>query len=152
MNDHAAHPLPQSRGVSLLADPQRFARDVLEPIKAIVGERGIIVDREAMKPLMESWRDNWVGRSPMVVQPATTDELARVVKICAATRTPIVPQGGNTGLTGASQPHSNDSEIVISTSRMNRVRELDLDNETITVEAGCVLATIQQAAADAGRR
>lgn len=146
MNAHAS-----PARVSLLADPDRFEKHILEPIRAIVGERGIIVDREAMRPLMESWRDNWVGRSPLVVKPANTEELAAVVRICAATRTPIVPQGGNTGLTGASQPHGDDSEIVISTSRMNRIRELDLDNDAITVEAGCVLASIQQAAEAAGR-
>ncbi len=139
------------RNPSLLRDPAAFARDVLEPVAAVVGPRGIITDRATMQPLMESWRDGWVGRVPLVVQPATTEELAAVMRICAATRTPIVPQGGNTGLTGSSQPHASDSEIVLSTSRMNRIREIDLDNDTITVEAGCILATIQDAARDAGR-
>jgi FAD/FMN-containing dehydrogenase len=134
-----------------LRDPARFAREVLEPIRAIVGERGVITDRDQMQPLMVAWRDGWQGRVPLVVQPANTAELAAVVAICHRTRTPIVPQGGNTGLTGASQPHGDDSEIVISTTRMNRIRALDLDNDTITVDAGCVLASIQDAARDAGR-
>ena len=152
----AAAPGPRTgivtdRNPSLLLDPTAFARDVLDPITAVVGSRGVMTDRAAMQPLMESWRDGWVGRAPLVVQPATTAELAAVIRICAATRTPIVPQGGNTGLTGGSQPHGSDSEIVISTSRMNRIREIDLDNDTITVEAGCILATIQDAAREAGR-
>lgn len=139
------------RNPSLLRDPAAFEQRVLAPIRAIVGERGMITDRASMQPLMESWRDNWAGRSPLVVQPATTAELAAVIAVCAATRTPVVPQGGNTGLTGSGQPHPGDSEIVVSTTRMNRIRELDLDNDTITVEAGCVLATIQEAARAAGR-
>ncbi|MBV9786419.1 MAG: FAD-binding oxidoreductase, partial [Acidisphaera sp.] len=139
------------RNPSLLRDPERFERSVLAPIRAIVGEKGIITDRLAMQPLMESWRDNWVGRVPLVVQPATTEQLAAVIGVCAATRTPVVPQGGNTGLTGGSQPHASDSEIVVSTSRLNRIRDIDLDNDTITVEAGCILAAIQSAARDAGR-
>ena len=136
---------------SLLRDPASFECTVLAPIRAIVGDKGIITDRATMQRLMESWRDNWVGRVPLVVQPATTEQMAAVVAVCAATRTPIVPQGGNTGLTGSSQPHASDSEIVVSTSRMNRIRAIDLDNDTITVEAGCILATIQDAAQEAGR-
>ncbi|WP_192737516.1 FAD-binding protein [Bradyrhizobium sp. OAE829] len=58
-----------------------------------------------MQPHLVTWRDNWGGRVPAVVLPATTEEMAAVVAICAATKTPIVPQGGNTGLTGAGQPH-----------------------------------------------
>lgn len=139
------------RNPSLLRDPAAFTRDVLDPVAALVGPRGVITDRATMQPLMESWRDGWVGRVPLVVQPATTAELAAVMRICAATRTPVVPQGGNTGLTGSSQLHASDSEIVLSTSRMNRIREIDLDNDTITVEAGCILATIQDAAREAGR-
>jgi len=128
-----------------------FTETVLDPIRAIVGERGIITDPGTMQPFMESWRDGWVGRSPAVVLPDSTEALAAVVRICAETRTPIVPQGGNTGLTGASQPHADGSEIVLSTNRLNRIREIDLDNDTMTVEAGCILANIQNAARDIGR-
>lgn len=135
----------------LFQDMDGFRDAVLEPIRAVVGDRGIVTDPDALAPFMEAWRDGWVGRSPLVVQPASTQELADVVAICARTGTPIVPQGGNTGLTGGSQPHEDGSEIVISTSRMNRIREIDLDNDTITVEAGCILGTIQAAARDGGR-
>ncbi len=86
-----------------------------------------------------------------MVRPASTREVAEVVKLCADTRTPIVPQGGNTGLCGASVPHADGREIVVSLSRMNRVRAVDLENDTLTVEAGCLLAQVQQAASDADR-
>ncbi|MBP0496283.1 FAD-binding oxidoreductase [Pararoseomonas indoligenes] len=138
-------------GTGLLRDPGRFAREVLEPIRKVVGERGLITDRGAMQPHMVAWRDNWAGRVPAVVLPADTAQMAAVMTICAATRTPVVPQGGNTGLTGGGQPHADDSEIVLSTARMNRIRGMDLDNDTITVDAGVVLQVIQEAAAEAGR-
>ncbi|TWB85305.1 FAD/FMN-containing dehydrogenase, partial [Bradyrhizobium macuxiense] len=139
------------RAVNLISNPERFERQVLEPIRAIVGDCGVVTDRIAMQPLMTAWRDNWEGRVPLVVMPANTEQLSAVVSICARTNTPIVPQGGNTGLTGASQPHGNDSEIVISTQRMNRIREIDLDNDTITVDAGVVLQVVQETAREHGR-
>lgn len=135
----------------LIETPEVFTRRVLDPIQAVVGSRGIITNAEEIQPFMLPWRDSWVGHSPLVVQPATTEELAEVVRICSETRTPIVPQGGNTGLTGAAQPHSDNSEIVISTTRMNRIREIDIENDTMTVEAGCVLANIQSAAREHDR-
>ncbi len=125
--------------------------DILERIRSAVGNKGVITDADAMAPLLASWRDNWQGRVPMVVQPADTAQMAAVVRICHETGTAIVPQGGNTGLTGASQPHDDMSEIILSTSRMNRIREIDLLNDTMTVEAGCILAEIQNAASEADR-
>ena len=99
---------------------------------------------------MVSWRDGWVGQSPLVVQPATTEELAQVVRICAATRTPIVPQGGNTGLTvQASRIRILGNRHIDLAAKPNS--EIDIENDTMTVEAGCVLANIQQAAKEAGR-
>ena len=77
--------------------------------------------------------------------------LMPVPRRCTATGTPVVPQGGHTSLNGSSQPHANDSEILIPTTRLNRIREIDLDNDTITVDAGVVLATIQDTAREAGR-
>jgi FAD/FMN-containing dehydrogenase len=87
----------------------------------------------------------------MVVRPASTQEVAEVVKICAAAGIGIVPQSGNTGLVGGGIPHDHGEEIVLSLGRMNRVRAIDPLNYTITVEAGCILASVQKAAADADR-
>lgn len=124
---------------------------LLDRIAAIVGPAGVIRDPAGMAPYCLSWRDDWRGRVPMVVRPGTTDEVAAVVAACAGARVPIVPQGGNTGLTGAGQPHDTNSEILLSLSRMNRIRGVDPTNDTITVEAGCILRTIQDAAAAADR-
>ncbi|MBT6912946.1 MAG: FAD-binding oxidoreductase, partial [Rhodospirillaceae bacterium] len=109
------------------------------------------MDPDEIAPHCQSWRDNWHGWVPMVVKPANVDEVAAVIAICAETGTPIVPQGGNTGLTGGSQPHDTGVEIIISTSRMNKVRAIDTINNTMTVEAGCILAELQQQASDADR-
>src|SRR5665647_229949 len=141
---------PDMRG-SPSSSPETFSRDVLAPIRSVVGEEGIITDPRMMEPYLNSWRDNWRGRSPLIVRPLTTEQMSRVVQICAATLTAIVPQGGNTGVTGAGQPREDQMDIVVSTGRMNRVREIDAENDTMTVEAGCVLAAAREAAAAAGR-
>jgi FAD/FMN-containing dehydrogenase len=137
-----------------MATPSRKAgieRHVLDRLKAIVGPAGVIEGDSDVAPYCRAWRDGWIGRVPLVLRPGSTGEVAEIVKVCAETLTPIVPQGGNTGLTGASQPHDDMSEVIVSTSRMNRIREIDLGNDTITVDAGVVLAEIQRAAADANR-
>ncbi|MFP6709837.1 MAG: FAD-binding oxidoreductase [Alphaproteobacteria bacterium] len=131
--------------------PNTVPAAVLERLKAAVGPKGYTTDPDEIAPLCQSWRDNWRGWVPMVVRPANTAEVAAVVVICAETGTPMVPQGGNTGLTGGSQPHDTGAEIILSTTRMNRVREIDTVNNTMTVDAGCILASLQDAASDADR-
>ncbi len=132
-------------------NPNTVPAAVLERLKAAVGPKGYTTDPDEIAPLCQSWRDNWRGWVPMVVRPANTAEVAAVVAICAETGTPMVPQGGNTGLTGGSQPHDTGTEIILSTTRMNRVREIDTVNNTMTVDAGCILASLQTAASDADR-
>jgi FAD/FMN-containing dehydrogenase len=125
--------------------------DVISRLKAVVGRDGYLDDPADIAPYCQGWRDDWKGNVPLLLRPSSTAEVAALVQICAETGTPIVPQGGNTGLTGASQPHADMSEVIISTSRMRQVREIDTLNDTITVEAGLVLAEIQRIAADHNR-
>jgi FAD/FMN-containing dehydrogenase len=125
--------------------------DVLAELKAIVGPAGVIDDPKDIVPYCKSWRDDWLGKVPLVLRPASTDEVSRIVKVCARAGVPIVPQGGNTGLTGASQPHDDMTEIVVSTSRMRAIRRVDPVDDTITVEAGVILKEIQNAADEANR-
>jgi FAD/FMN-containing dehydrogenase len=127
------------------------AHSILERIAAIVGPQGLLTDPRDLEPYVIDWRGIYRGASPAVVRPASTAEVAAVVTLCAESGTPMVPQGGNTGMCGAAVPHAGGKEIVLSLARMNRVIELDALNNTITVEAGCVLANIQQAAAEAER-
>jgi FAD/FMN-containing dehydrogenase len=125
--------------------------EVVERLKAVVGVAGYLDDPTDVAPYCKSWRDDWVGRVPIVLRPKSTEEVAAVVKICADAGVAIVPQGGNTGLTGGGQPHSDMSEVIVATSRLNRIRAVDTVNETITVEAGVVLKSIQEAADRADR-
>ncbi len=103
------------------------------------------------KPYFSDWRKVYSGPAECVVRPASTEEVSRVVALCARENIAVVPQGGNTGLCGGSVPTGRQPEIVLSLSRMNRIREIDPLNDTLTAEAGCVLAAVQAAAQGAGR-
>jgi len=111
----------------------------------------VLVEPADTAGFLTDWRRRWVGRALAVVQPGSTDEVATLVRWCAAHGVPIVPQGGNTGLTGGSVPDTSGRAVVLSLSRMNRVRAIDPVNDTMTVEAGAVLASVQAAAREAGR-
>ncbi len=120
-------------------------------LKAVVGTAGYLDDPADMAPYCTSFRDEWIGRVPVVLRPKSTEEVSGIVRICADAGIAIVPQGGNTGLTGGGQPHGDMSEVIVSTARLNKIRAIDTVNDTITVEAGVVLKAIQEAADDAGR-
>src|ERR1700733_15641628 len=89
-----------------------------------------------MEPYLVEERGQFRGRAHFVVRPVATAEVAEVVRLCAAARVPIYPQGGNTGLCGGAVPDAEGRGIVLSLGRMNRVRDLDATNFTVTVEAG----------------
>ena len=111
----------------------------------------VLYDPADTAPFLLDWRKRYLGRSIAVVQPSTTDEVARLVRWCAEHRVPLVPQGGNTGLTGASTPDDSGTAVLLSMTRMNRIRALDTVNNTLTADAGVVLARVQEAASEAGR-
>jgi FAD/FMN-containing dehydrogenase len=123
---------------------------LLAELRAIVGERGLVA-REDQGPYEVDWREYFRGRAAAVVKPATTDEVSRVVTLLAKARVPIVPQGGNTSLCGGGIPDDSGRGVIVNLSRMNRVRAVDTQNNTMTVEAGCVLANLQQLADQNGR-
>ena len=115
-------------------------------IAEVVGDKGLILEEAATAPFLADQRGRYRGRTPFVVRPADTAQVAEVVRLCAEARVPMVPQGGNTGLVGGSVPFEAGEEVVISLGRMNRVRDVDPANFTVTVEAGCVLQSVQAAA------
>ena len=117
----------------------------------IVGAANVLTAPADTAAYFTDWRKQYFAAALCVVRPGSTAEVAGVVALCARQNVAVVPQGGNTGLCGGSVPIGTRPEIVLSLSRMNRVRTLDALNDTITVEAGCVLAAVQQAAQDAGR-
>lgn len=125
--------------------------DALARIRACVGERGWVDDPDDMAPHLVEWRNKWTGRARAVVKPADVAEVSEVVKIAAEACVPIVPQAGNTSLCGGSVPDEDGRAIVLSVSRLSKIREVDPLDYTMTVEAGCVLADVQRAAEDADR-
>ncbi|MCZ6848059.1 MAG: FAD-binding oxidoreductase [Alphaproteobacteria bacterium] len=128
-----------------------ISEDTLARLLGAVGDRGMITDPGDMVPYVTDHRDLFEGAAAAVLRPVSTEETAAVVTICAETGTSIVPQGGNTGLVGGSVPDASGDAVVLNLGRMNKVRELDPLNNTMTVEAGCILADLQTAAADADR-
>src|SRR5438105_4477256 len=124
---------------------------LLARFAAIVGDRYALRDPQALTPYLVELRDKFFGRAAMVLRPGSVAEVAGILKLANETRTPLVPQGGNTGLVGAQIPDQSGNAIVLSLSRLDRVRAVDADGDTMTVEAGVTLAAAR-AAADAADR
>ena len=123
---------------------------VIERLQHIVGADHVLTRDADLEPYVVDWRGRYHGIARAVVRPASTDEVARVVRACADAGVPIVAQGGNTGMCGAATPDRSGHEIVLSLSRMRTIRAIDAANATITVEAGVTLADVQEAARNAG--
>jgi FAD/FMN-containing dehydrogenase len=119
---------------------------LLDDLRTIVGAPHVLTAADAVAPYLVDWRRRYTGRAQAVVLPATTDEVAGIVAWCVQTKTPVVPQGGNTGLVGGATPDDSGRAILLSLKRMNRIRAVDPANNTLTAEAGCVLVDVQQAA------
>jgi len=123
--------------------------DLIARFAAIVGDRYAITAPSEIAPYLTEERGLYHGRSPLVLRPGTVAEVAAILKLANETRTPIVPQGGNTGLVGGQTPHH--GEVLISLRRLDRIREVDPTSNTMTCEAGVVLTKAQEAAAAVGR-
>jgi FAD/FMN-containing dehydrogenase len=126
-------------------------KSALARIKEILGPKGWADDPVDMAPYLKEQRGNYQSAAALVVYPNTTLEVSTVVSICAETGIGIVPQGGNTGLTGGSVGTAHGRDIILSTRRLNRIRAIDPVNDTIVVEAGVILQRVQQAAAEVDR-
>ena len=125
---------------------QRPTEDTLAKLAAIVGAAHAIRDPIAMDGYMREWRQIWHGRSPLVLRPGSTQEVSRILALANATRTAIVPQSGNTGLCGGQTATDDNTEVVLSLDRMTRIIDADPNDNTITVEAGAILKSVQEAA------
>ena len=127
--------------------------DLITTLRGIVGAAQVLTHEDPATDLSaweQDWRKRSRGRALAVVRPTHTAEVAAVVKACAASGASLVPQGGNTGLVVGAVPDGSGTQVVLSLSRMNAVRVIDGDNLTVTVEAGCVLQVLQEAAEKAG--
>ncbi|AOO81061.1 FAD-binding oxidoreductase [Bosea vaviloviae] len=128
-----------------------MSSEILDQMSAIVGAKNVITDADAMVPYLKEWRDLFRGKAQAVVRPGSTEEVVALVKLAAATGTTLVPQGGNTGLVGGQIPVAEGREIILSLQRMDKIRAVDPDSDTMTVEAGLTLQKAQAAAEAAGR-
>ncbi len=124
---------------------------LLDRFAAIVGERHALRAAADIEPYVTERRGRFPGVTPLVLRPGSVDEVSRIVKLATETGTAIVPQGGNTGLVGAQVPDRSGTQIVLSLSRLNRIREIDTLSNTATVEAGVILEKLHEAADAAGR-
>lgn len=138
-----------SRFISLTA----LSSQNLAELKALAGPGGFVEDQTELQPSLTEWRGLFRGAAPLMLLPDSTAAVAAILGFCHQHRIAVVPQGGNTGLVGGAIPHSTADrpEILLSARRLNRIRAIDAANYSITAEAGCVLASLQAAAADAGR-
>ena len=118
----------------------------IDELRTLVDANGILDQPQEMAAFLTDWRGRFSGRAAAVVQPRTTEETARIVQLCARRGVPIVVQGGNTGLVGGATPDASGKALVLCTRRMDRIRRVDTDDDTITVDAGCVLQHVQQVA------
>jgi len=130
-------------------DNQTLYTDLIAALRQRLGPHGVLTDPADTAPYCEDWRRLYRGRTPAVLRPAATAEVAEAVRLCAERGVPIVPQGGNTSMVGGAAVSEDGSQIILSLSRLNRVRAIDPVDMTMEIEAGVTLKTAQEAAAEA---
>jgi FAD/FMN-containing dehydrogenase len=125
--------------------------NILDKFAKIIGSKHVLTDAAEMRPFLTDWRGLYQGSAFAIVKPGNTQEVSEIVRICASENIGIVPQGGNTGLVGGSIPFETGNEIVLSLKRLNQVREVDPLSDTMTVDAGVTLKSVQEAAESVDR-
>ncbi|MBC2884550.1 FAD-binding oxidoreductase [Ochrobactrum sp. CM-21-5] len=124
---------------------------LIDRFAAIVGEKNALTAPDDIAPYLIEQRDLYRGRTPLVLRPGSTEEVAAIMMLASETKTPVVPQGGNTGLVGGQQPDESGAAIILALGRMNKIRALDPVGNLVTVEAGVILKNLQDEAEKAGR-
>ncbi len=124
--------------------------DFLAQCRAVVGEAYVLDAPADMAPFLTDWRGRFTGKAAAVLRPGSVEQVAALVRACAEHRVALVPQGGNTGLVLGSVPDASGTAVVLSLARLNAIRHIDTVNRTMTVDAGCILQQIQEAAAAEG--
>ena len=131
----------------------RAAQDkLIEQARRKLGPKGVIIDPRDVEAWLTDWRGRVHGSAPAMLAPASTEEVVEIVRLAAEHRVPLVPQGGNTGMAAGATPPADGSALLLSMRRMNRIRSISADNRLAVAEAGVVLATLHEAAHEAGMR
>ena len=123
----------------------------LQELRSIVGSNNFIDDVKDMGGYLSDWRNNFSGQSPLILKPTNTKMVSDILLVCHKNSVSVVPQGGNTGLVGGSVPSNVGDEVIISLEKMNNILDIDPINYTMTLEAGCILSNIQDAAIKVNR-
>lgn len=124
-----------------------MTQEIIDQLYAISGQQYVLSSDQDKAPYLTDWRKRFTGKALAVVLPKSTEEIAEIVKLCASNQIAIVPQGGHTGFCGGATPDDSGTQIVLNLKRMNSIREIDASNQTITLEAGCILQSAQEKAA-----
>jgi FAD/FMN-containing dehydrogenase len=125
-----------------------MSTETLTALKAALDPKAWSEDPDELAPHVRDWRGRYQGASPLLLKPSTTQEVSRILSMCNEAGVAVIPQSGNTGLVGGSTPQG---EVVLSLKRMNAIRAIDPDNDSLTCEAGAILESVQSAAKDAGK-
>jgi len=125
---------------------------LLGKLADLLGPRGFITDRDLLEPWLTDWRERYRGESVALLAPASTAEVAAIVRLAGEARVPLVPQGGNTGTVAGATPPADGSALLLSLRRMNRIRSISAEDNAVIAEAGVILSDLHQAAAAIGRR
>jgi FAD/FMN-containing dehydrogenase len=122
-------------------------QSLIEQFSAVLGKQYVLIADEDKAPYLTDWRKRFTGKALAVLLPKTSEEVSTIVKLCASNHIAIIPQGGNTGLCGGATPDNCSKQVILNLKRMNQIREIDVVNQTITLEAGCILQAVQENAA-----
>jgi FAD/FMN-containing dehydrogenase len=126
--------------------------NALSELRAILGPKGYSDDRDVISPWLTDWRGRFTGAAAALLSPATTEEVAAIVRVAGKYRLSLVPQGGNSGMVAGATPNSSGDQLILSMRRMNNITAIDADAGLISCEAGVILQNLHEAAAKAGRR
>lgn len=125
-------------------------QDFIQQLSGAINQKYILTQEEDKAPYLTDWRKRFTGKALAVVLPSTSAEVAGIIKLCAQHQVAVVPQGGHTGFCGGATPDNSGTQIILNLKRMNRIREVDVANQTITLEAGCILQAVQDKAVEHG--
>ncbi|MEY3509115.1 MAG: hypothetical protein RLZ21_872 [Pseudomonadota bacterium] len=114
--------------------------------QTLLGTQYVLLEESDQSPYLRDWRNRYQGKALAILLPQTTEQVAEIVKACNQAKISLVPQGGNTSMCGAATPNDSGQQVVLNLKRMQTIRGIDASNQTIVVEAGCILQTVQEAA------
>ena len=125
-------------------------QNFINQLSEVLETKYILTQDEDRAPYLTDWRKRFTGKAFAVLLPSTSNEVAAIVKLCAEHQIALVPQGGHTGFCGGATPDNSGKQVILNLKRMNQIREIDIANQTITLEAGCILQTVQEKSAENG--